>query len=209
VTKKSIKKAFATAILAFGGLIVVGVLISALDSTKERVVFGTFKDLTPLFLGIAAAWLGYCVQRRHSYKQQLRTLWSKLVEAVQQALQYTHLSKPTEDQFSSVLTNLSIAIDEVRGVFKNLSETDGYGGLYPFEPIKDIFGLIEELGYGADFNPSNAATCRKKIFELWKDVRKEILKEFDREAPTFSHSHWADVDKGRVYDKHGIPKRPT
>lgn len=209
MTKRSIRRAFLFAILVFVLLLIFGVAISIFDKTKDRVVFSTFKDLMPLFLGIAAAWLGYCVQRRSAYQQQLRTLWTTLVDAVQNAAQYTFLSQPTQEQYSAVLTKLCIAIDEVRGVFCNLNESDGGVGLYPFEPIKDIHGLITELGYAETFKSEESEGCRRKIFALWKDVRKEILKEFDREEPTFPHSHWVDLAKARVYDDHEIPKRLT
>lgn len=209
MTKKSIKRVFLTAIVVFVALLITGVVISIFDATDDRVVFTTYKDLMPLFLGIAAVWLGYCAQRRSAYQQQLRALWTSLVEAVHLAVQYTHLKQPTEEQFRSVLTRLSVAIDEVRGVFCNLNESAEDIGFYPFEPIKDIYGLITDLGYAKTFKAASVKDCREKIFILWKEVRKEILKEFDREEPTFSHSHWADLEKARVYDDHRIPKKAT
>ena len=209
MTKASIKRAFLTAILVFVALLVIGVVISIFDTTDKRVVFSTFKDLLPLFLGIAAAWLGYCVQRRSSYQQQLRILWTRLVDGVQHAAQYTHLRHPSQEQYSNVLTKLSIAIDEVRGVFCNLRETKEDVGLYPFEPIKDIYALIADLGYGETFRSVESDLCRKKIFILWKEMRREILKEFDREEPSFPHSHWVQLEHGQIYDKHGILKKVT
>jgi hypothetical protein len=209
MTKRTIRNRFIGAIIAFVILLIAGILISIFDCSKERIVFSTFKDLLPLFLGIAAIWLGYCVQRRNAYQQQLRSLWSKLVEAVNYAIQYSCLENPTYEQYITVLTKLSIAIDEVRGVFCNLRETNTDRGLYPFEPIKDMYGLIEDIGFGTNYKSSESKKCHDQIFALWKDVRKEILKEFDREIPTFSHSHWEDLPKSKVYDQHEIPKKPT
>lgn len=97
----------------------------------------------------------------------------------------------------------------MRGVFCNLRETAISRGLYPFEPIKDMYSLIEDLGFGSTYKSCESKKCHDQIFALWKDVRKEILKEFDRELPTFSHSHWEDLSKGRVYEQHKIPKKPT
>jgi hypothetical protein len=147
---------------------------SIFDGSKDQIVFSTFKGLMPLFLGIAAVWLGYCVQRRNAYQQQLRSLWSKLVEAVHYAIQYTCLNNPTQEQYRTALTKLSIAIDEVRGVFCNLRETDTNIGLYPFEPIKDIYSLIEDLGFGDSYKSCDSKKCYNQIFALWKDVRKAL-----------------------------------
>ena len=210
MTKRTIRNQFIGAIVTFCCLIAVGIGVSVIDHSNNRVIFSTFKDLLPLVIGIAAAWLGFCVQRRSAYQQQLRALWSKLVEAVQSAIQYTTLNTPTQQDHNASLLKLSVAIDEVRGVFCNIDESKREKrGYYPFEPIKDIYGLIENLGYGDSFKANEVEISRKQIFALWSDARSEILKEFDREEPTFPHSHWKDIAKGRVYETHDIPKKIT
>jgi len=167
------------------------------------------KDAAPFLIAIPAAWLGYCAQRRSSYLQQLRSLWSKLVDGVHSAMRYTDIVQPTQQEFLVILSKLGCAIDEVRGVFCNLDETGSNTGLYPFEPLKDMYVLIEKLGYGKEFRQGNPKDVCKKILALWKDVRKEFLKEFDREEPTFSHSHWDNIEKCKVYEDHNIPKTPS
>lgn len=209
MTKKTIYNWFIAAIIYFALLIIVGIALSIVDQSDKRILFSTFKDLMPLFISIPAAWLGYCAQRRSAYLQQLRSLWSKLIDTIQSAIQYTHTECPSQAEYLSILVKLSSAIDEVRGLFCNIGETDNKIGLYPFEPLKDIYGLIEKLYYGDKFSSKEAIEARKKVFALWKDVRQELLKEFDREEPTFPHSHWADLEKCRVYEEHNIPKTPT
>lgn len=205
MTKKTIRKWFIVAIIAFASLLFIGIILGIVDHTENRIVFSTFKDLLPLFLGIAAVWLSYCVQQRNAYQQQLISLWSKLVEAIHYALQYPRLENPNVDQYSITLLKLSIAIDEVRGVFCNL-ENNTPDGLYPFEPLKDIYSLVKDLGFGPNYKVDDSPKCHKQVFALWKDVREEILKEFDREVPTFPHSHWLDLSKDRVYNEHQIPQ---
>ena len=209
MTKRSLERAFLSTVTGFLVLWAIGVFLSVWDTTDKRIIFGTYKDLLPLFLGIAAVVLGFFAQRRAAYVQQLRVLWSKLVEAIVLAQQYTYTPNPTRDQFTVVQLKLSIAIEEVRGVFSNLDESDGKDGLYPFEPLKDIYRQIERLEFGDRFKTQEAEKCRKKIETLWKAMRKEILKEFDREEPTFPHSHWNDPSQKTVYDKHNIPKLPS
>jgi hypothetical protein len=193
----------------FATMFLVGIALSAIDQTEKRVLFTTFKDLIPFLIAIPAAWLGYCVQRRSAYLQQLRSLWSKLIEAVQSGAQYTCLTHPSQDDRAKALVKISVAIDEIRGVFCNLGESGVDDGLYPFEPLKDIHREVAELGWGDSFDPQPAKLARQRIFALWKDARRELLKEFDREEPEFPHSHWADLTKARVYEDHEIPKRPS
>ena len=190
-------------------MVIVGVAASAIDETSNRIVFGTFKDMIPFLIAIPAAWLSYCIQRRAAYLQQLRSLWSKLIDAVQTAVQYTYKTQPSQEDFAVTLVKISIAIEEIRGLFKNLGETEHNSGLYPFEPLKDIYGQLLELGHSDTFARDNAKVVRKRIFALWKDVRREFLREFEREEPTFPHSHWADIAKTGVYHEHEIPKKPT
>ena len=209
MTKKQLFKWFSVAIMVYLAAVVLGIYLRIYDTTPNYVIYSTYKDMIPLIISIPAAWLGYCLQRRSSYLQQLRILWGNLVKAVQKANQYTYIECPSRDQHSETLCCISGAIEEIRGVFMNLGENDINIGLYPFEPVKDIFGLINDLGCNKQLSEDERKTTRNKIFALWADMRKELLKEFDREVPTFSHTHWEQSEKSKIYDTHDIKKRPT
>lgn len=195
--------------MVYFAAVILGIYLRIYDTTPNYVIYSTYKDMIPFIISIPAAWLGYCLQRRSSYLQQLRMLWSTLVKAVQKANQYTYIECPSRDQHSETLCCLSGAIEEIRGVFMNLGENNINIGLYPFEPVKDIFGLINDLGCNKQLSEDERKTTRDKIFALWSDMRKELLKEFDREVPTFSHTHWGQSEKSKIYDIHDIEKRST
>ena len=142
-----------------------------------------FKDLIPLIIAIPAAYLGFCFQRRSSYQQALRQLWTNLIASVQQAFQYTHLKRPSEKEYSETLLSLSVSIEEVRGVYSNLKVTKTYDGLYPFESLKEIHDTISKLNFG-DSDEKKTEAARKKIAFYWKNLRKTFLSEFDRPVPT-------------------------
>ncbi len=207
MTKRNLTRCFRIAIAIYVIAVVIGIIIRIYDKTDHIIVYSTFKDAIPFVIAIPAVWLGYCLQRRLSYLQQLRSLWSRIVEAIQQAIHYTFNGNPTKEEYINTLKVLSVAIDEVRGVFKNLGESDKTIGLYPFEPIKDIYGLTKDLGLSVDTEQKDEV--RQKIFALWREARKELLKEFDREVPTFPHSHWAQPEKTRVYKRHNIRRKAT
>ncbi|EGY24881.1 hypothetical protein DA2_2922 [Desulfovibrio sp. A2] len=109
---------------------------------------------------------------------------------MQKSIQYTHKKSPTQDEYGEVLTSISSAIEEVRGVFSNIGENDKNIGLYPFEPIKRIYNTISGLGYGVGYEFDAARDARNLIMDLWKIARTEILKEFDREIPTWPVDYW-------------------
>jgi hypothetical protein len=188
MTKKTLNRWIWTTIAIYLALIVGGVGLRTLFPGKDDPVYATFKDLVPLAVAIPAAWLAYCFQRRASYMQQLRALWSRLTAAVQDAIQYTHLENPSQEHFAVVLKSLSIAVDEVRSLFSNLAEGRDAPGLFPFESVKTIHEIVSRLGFGSAYQREQAAVARKSIIEAWKKTRFAMLQEFDRSAPTFSDS---------------------
>src|SRR4029079_5856379 len=104
------------------------------DKGKESIEYAAFKDLIPLVIAIPAAYLAFCFQRRNSYLQALRSLWSNMVGAVQAARTYTYTPEPSRELYSETLGKLGMVIEEVRGVFKNIPAKGSPVGWYPFEP---------------------------------------------------------------------------
>jgi len=183
MTRKQLRRAtfmvMGIYVLAFG----IGLTLRIFGPPTPTPYYETFKDLIPLILAIPAAYLGYCFQQRGSYLQSLRSLWSQLVIAVNSAIQYTYLESPTQEKFGKILTDLSIATDELRGVYKNIGESSKNVGLYPYEPIKDIHKVISRLGFGI-LDEKNRITARRQVVGHWKSIRSNFLDEFDRAVPT-------------------------
>lgn len=88
-------------------------------------------------------------------------------------------------------TNLSIAIDSVRGVFKNIPLKNYPLGLYPYENLKEIRRVIGWLGYKARWLEEKdlAHEC---IAKLWVEMHSALLQEFDTEVPTIPVSKYLD-----------------
>jgi hypothetical protein len=184
MTKKSMNRVFIVVILIYALAIGLAVLLRTLDCSTGSLIYTTYKDLIPLIIALPAAWLGYCIQKRNSYMQQLRSLWSKLVETIQHINQYTYIENPTKEQNALACQKLSVVIDEIRCVFTNIN------GLYPFEPLKTIHVHLCSVGSGQSATEEKLTALRQELFTNWKTVRDELLKEFDREQPTHFHSHY-------------------
>ncbi len=205
MTKKSLHNSFKRVVLFYLTIVVLAIVIRICSNS---LIYETFKDLIPLFIATPAIWLGYCLQRRSSYLQQLRSIWFQLVDAVQDCMFYTKIDNPTHQQHLEVLKKMSASIDGVRCVFENLPNRNGEQSLYPFEPLKNIYMIIENIGVST-LSEGERSNKHNQLFKLWRDVREEFLKEFDRDLPTFSHSHWIDPSKVTVYDKNRIEKTPS
>jgi len=164
-------------------LIATGISLRILFPGEKSLEYATFKDLVPLAFAIPAAWLGYCFQRRQAYLKDVRDLWSKLIAATQEAIQYTHLPNPPQSEFAKVQKSLSIAIEELRGVFLNIGQNEGGIGLFPFESIKQIHKIVSSLGFGEAATVVNAKQARAEIIENWKKLREHFLSECARGVP--------------------------
>lgn len=141
------------------------------------------RSFVPVAVAIPAAVLAGAFSRRNSYLQALRDLWCRLIPAVQGAIQYTHLREPKQCHFATVQKELSSAIDELRGVFKNTRAWRSGKGLYPYENLKDIKLVVDWIGYGAKFRHGDVEPARRCIVELWKEMHEAMLAEFDRSVP--------------------------
>lgn len=183
MTRAQLRWAVIGVIFVYAGTIVVGILWRQPLSQPASQKYGLYKDLMPLVIAIPAAYLAFAFQRRNSYLQALRSVWSKLADAIASAITYTNIDAPTEQRYVEVLTKLGAAIEEIRGVFRNIRSLGWAKGLYPFEPIKQIYLEFRELGFGADATPARRGEVRARIDDMWKQSRLRLLAEFDRGKP--------------------------
>jgi hypothetical protein len=122
-----------------------------------------------------------------------------MVGSVTSALAYTAIEAPTEAQHLEVLTKLSVAIEEVRGVFQNVPARGARDGWYPFEPVKQIYEEVRQLGFGPSIDNERRTAAHDRIYAMWKLNRTHFLAEFDRDEPTHHHAHYATlVSRRRV-----------
>lgn len=163
--------------------IVCGILLRIFDNSKDQIIYETFTDLIPLIFAIPLGYLGFCFQRRNNFMSSLKELWKNMIFALNETLEYTHKDKISNVEYERTLKELSKVIDELRGVYKNIGESQESKGLYPFEPIKSIRKEIEKLGFG-DIDKVKAKEARQIIIGNWKSIRNEFLHEFDRYEPT-------------------------
>ncbi len=166
----------------------------------ESTVAEILETLLPVALGIPAVVLAAGFSRRNSYLQALRDLWQSLIPAVQSAIQYTHLTPPTRSDFVQTQTALSSAIDELRGVFKNVPQRGGAVGLYPYEDLKDIVKAISWLGYETNFRTAQAVETRRCITRAWQNMHHAMLGEFDRDVPINPVSKYLEGESSEIDD---------
>ena len=173
------------------GAIVLAFVLRAAFPSPTSAIYQTYRDVIPLIIALPAAYLAQAFQRRASYLQGLRTVWGNLVAAVAGALAYTEIPAPSKEQFGEVLRRLSASIEEIRGFYANVPTGASSKGWYPFEPVKQIHGVVRTLGFGDNASPERRTDSQEQIYDMWRRVRERFVAELDVEVPTTHHAAYA------------------
>jgi len=191
MTRIHLRRILGSVIAVYVAALALGLLLRQPYHSAPSNYYSAYKDLMPLVIAIPAAYLAFAFQRRNSYLQALRTVWEHMVGAVAGALTYTETESPSREQQLQVLGRLSVVIEEVRGVFKNVPVASAPEGWYPFEPVKQIYQEIRDLGCAEKATADARAASRDRIYRMWKANRVHLLAEFDRDEPTHHHAQYA------------------
>ena len=167
MTKKTLRFNVYLIILILS-IILVGYVFLAF---KHPIIFDKLVKLLPLLLSLPATYLAYCFQQRLSHVKDLRKLAYNILNAVKNAQKYTYIEKPIGNEHIELLTELSRVIDECRMFYKNIGQTKNDIGLYPFEPIKEIFEIVKNLGTAS--SPEQRQQSRINITQKWKELWKD------------------------------------
>ena len=160
------------------------VLLGLLAIAAWNPEFRAFlKDFSTMVLAIAAAYLTYCFQRRQAFLISLRELWAKTIEAKADLIDYTYDQMPDQPKYGQAHRSLSIAIDMMRAVYRNLHEDGAKIGRYSFEPLHDMRRALEHLGF-TNIPPNGQKAAREKILHAWNAFRWSFLQEFSAPAPS-------------------------
>ncbi len=190
MTSSRLRNILLLTIVIYAVAIAAGIMLRFVIPSPEGEVYSTYKDLLPFVIAIPAAYLAFCFQRRNAYMQALRSLWTNTISAVAAARTYTDTPNPPEELYVRTLERLSVVVDECRGVFRNIPAREDAVGWFPFEPIRQIFWEIRDLGYGEAVTSEMRQQARDRIEEMWRRSREQLLAEFDRETPTFHHAQY-------------------
>ena len=144
--------------------------------------FEVYKEVSGFLVAAPAAWLAYAFQRRQKYLEDIHEIWKDMVNAVQDAIQYTHLVEWNDDKYAQAQKNFSCVIDELRAVFMNIGETTSSMGLFPFKQLKAIHSKFSEFR-SEDFDEQTRERRRGEIVCQWKSLRRSFLNQMSRGIP--------------------------
>jgi hypothetical protein len=143
-----------------------------------------FKDMALLIATGGVAYITNVFQKRHAFLDNLKAEWREIIAAKSTLLRFMHQPQPTHQDYVAAFTQLSETIDNMRIVYKNVGETPGLIGLYPFAPLHDMRRVLQTLD--PKLGPTSEAQrklARDTMLESFYAVRDRFLEELDLEAP--------------------------
>jgi hypothetical protein len=131
------------------------------------------------------AYITNVFQKRSSFVDALKEEWRDIIATKSLLFAYTQHEKPTLDQYLETFCKLSETIDNMRSVYRNVGETDGLVGLYPYAPLHDMRRALQTL------DPRKTPTVdaetrnlvRDAILQSFYALRETFLEELDLEEP--------------------------
>lgn len=174
--------------------------LPGVDRDDQEDWFSYGETVFPLVIAVLATLLASWFQQRATFIESLRRLWSHLIEAKTGIMDFLSHDDRSADAYLRAYRPLSIAIDEMRGVYRNVGESTSSIGLYPFEPLHDMRRALEALqAQPYDRGSSNAA--RAEVQRAWDALRFRFLDEFAPPEPTAPIVERGFRDRRRAADR--------
>ena len=131
----------------------------------------------------------------------LKEEWRDIIATKSALFAYTHLERPTHDQYIATFCQLSETIDNMRSVYQNVGETGELIGLYPYAPLHDMRRALQTLEPRKNPKADEDARSlvRHAILQSFYALRETFLEELDLEEP----DHPLLISSGRRAKKSG------
>lgn len=180
MTKKYLRRRLYYVLAYLILILLTGVLLRLFDITDDLFLYATFKDLIALLLALPVALMSSWFQRRTSYLQSLRALWSNLIKAVNDAVKYTWDESPDAEKYKNTLVSLRMVMEDMESFYKDIQDRPGESGSNePYLLIQRIYNEIKTLGF-RDSEQKRREEAERNIIGHWTVIRAALVSEFDR-----------------------------
>jgi hypothetical protein len=126
-------------------IVATAVAVAVGEKIAERVYGMDWLDaeVVAALLAALAGALAIVFQRRNEFIDSLRAVWADCLAAIGHLRTLYMREACSEQQILEAYRSLSVAIDSMRAVYRNVGETDRHIGFYPFETLHDLRRMLE------------------------------------------------------------------
>jgi hypothetical protein len=148
-------------------------------------LYDYLKEMAPLLIAVLATVLASAFQRRSKFTASLEQEWRGIVSTKGALYEFCEKAYPTAEDYVATFCRLSETIDTMRIVYRNVGETDGLVGLYPYAPLHDMRRALQTLDPRKNKNvtPEGRKLVRDAILQCFYALRENFLEELDLEEP--------------------------
>ena len=148
-------------------------------------IYEFLRDMSLLIATGGVAYVSNVYQRRSSFVESLQEEWRNLVATKSALYAFCEKPYPTADDYIAAFCQMSETIDNMRIVYRNVGETDGLVGLYPYTPLHDMRRVLMTLDprKNKDVSPEYRRLARDAILQSFYALRETFLEELDLEEP--------------------------
>jgi hypothetical protein len=153
-------------------------------SAADRL-YAVLRDGSLLIVAGVAAYMANVFQKRAKFVETLKDEWRHIVRTKSVLLSTCEKPYLATDDYLAACYSLNEALDMMHSVYRNVGETDGLEGLYPYEPLHDMRRALETLDprLATDVTGAQKASARAAILEAFNALKEAFLEELDLEEP--------------------------
>ena len=168
-------------------------------------VYLYFKEMTPVFITVIAAYLVSVFRKRSNFIESLEEEWRNIVRTKSALYAFFDKPYPSTDDYIAVYARLSETIDTMRIVYRNVGETKKLVGLYPYAPIHDMRRVLQAMDprIKTSTSPAERKLAQDCVLQSFAALRENFLEELDLEEP----SHPLLISGGRRLKSSGYTPR--
>jgi hypothetical protein len=175
-------------------------LVAPLSAAYDLV-----RDMSLLIATGGVAYITNLFQQRSAFVTSLREEWREIIETKSALYAYSQLEAPRHEEYVATFCKLSETIDNMRTVYRNVGETEGLIGLYPYAPLHDMRRVLQTLDPRKRPNvpEEERRLARDAMLASFYALRETFLEELDLEEP----SHPLLIYAGRRLKRSGTTAR--
>ena len=148
-------------------------------------VYEFMRDMSLLIATGGVAYLSNIFQKRSKFVESLEEEWRNIVRTKSALMTYCEKPYLGTDEYLAAYSRISETIDTMRIVYRNVGETNGLVGLYPYAPLHDMRRALQTLDPRVNPEPTQEQKTLVKdaVSQAFFGLREVFLEELDLEEP--------------------------
>lgn len=186
MTRRKLRSILVINSIVFASLLLLALVCKLSGHPVLQSLYEFIRDMSLIFVTMAAAWLAAVFQKRANFLKSLREEWREIVDTKSILVAYCEHPTPSMDKYIEARRRISQTIDYMRIVYRNVNESDKYIGKYPYESLHDMRRAMDAIDprVRVEIGIDEKVATKKYIRDRFLALRENFLEEFDLQEPS-------------------------